>query len=57
MPAFIAALLAEGVDARQIEQAVFRVRDLKLGESYCSNNALWRAFANEQDELLRRAAQ
>lgn len=54
LPAFIAALLAEGVDAEQVENAVARVRDLKLGQSI-SGHPLRRAFANEQTKLLEKA--
>jgi hypothetical protein len=54
LPAFIAALLAEGVDAEQIERAVARVTDIKPGESI-SGNPLRRAFAFEQQRLLERS--
>jgi hypothetical protein len=55
LPAFIAALLAEGVEPTQIERAVGRVRSIRLGQSISSDNQLWRAFAFEQTTLLERA--
>jgi len=55
IPAFVAALLAEGVEPEQIERAVARVQDLQLGRSISSGNKLWRAFAFEQARLLERA--
>lgn len=54
VPALIAGLLAEGVEAEQIERAVARVRDIKPGQSI-SGHALRRAFAFEQAKLLERA--
>lgn len=53
IPAFIAALLAEGVQPERITNAVQRVQRLKLGESIDSNNELWRAFSNEQANRLK----
>lgn len=53
LPAFISALLTEGVEAEQIERAVARVRDLQLGQSI-TGHPLRRAFAFEQTKLLER---
>lgn len=62
VPAFMAALLAEGCSTRQIERAVARVRDLPLGASLSASaeevghdRALVRAFVFEQTRLLERA--
>lgn len=54
LPAFIAALIAEGVEPEQIERAVDRVRGVLLGESIFED-PLHRAFAFEQTDLLKRA--
>jgi hypothetical protein len=54
VPAFIAALMVEGVEAEQIERAVARVSDLRPGQSL-SGHPLRRAFAFEQARLLERA--
>lgn len=54
IPALICALMAEGVDAEQIEKAVTRVRAVKLGEDF-TGHPLRRAFAFEQTTLLERA--
>ena len=54
LPAFIAQLLVEGVEPEQIERAVARTRDLRLGHSI-SGHPLRRAFAFEQARLLERA--
>jgi hypothetical protein len=56
LPAFIAQLIAEGVEAKQIEQAVSGVRSIRLGESITGDDPLRRAFAFEQADLLKRAA-
>jgi hypothetical protein len=59
VPALMAALLAEGVTADQIERAVDRVRSLRLGESITAGapgpEQMTRAFVFEQSALLKRA--
>lgn len=54
IPALISALLVEGVEAEQIERAISRVIDLKLGQSI-SGHPLRRAFAFEQARRLEEA--
>lgn len=56
IPAFIAALMVEGVEAEQIEKAVARVQSVKLGQSI-TGHPLRRAFAFEQARLLEKAAE
>lgn len=49
LPALIAALLAEGVPPGTIEEAVGRVRRIRLGQSVVGDaDPLARAFAYEQ---------
>ena len=55
IPAFIAALVAEGVDPRKIENAVGRVQCLRPGQSISGDDPMRRAFAFEQAKLLERA--
>jgi hypothetical protein len=53
IPAFMCALMAEGVEADQIERAVTRVRRIGLGRDF-TGHPLRRAFAFEQTTLLER---
>ena len=54
LPAFIAQLLAEGVEPEQIERAVARVQGIRPGQSI-AGHPLRRAFAFEQARLLERS--
>jgi hypothetical protein len=62
VPAFVAALLGEGVSARQIEMAVLHVRSLPLGAPISAaagrgdDDPLVRSFAFEQAKRLVGAA-
>jgi hypothetical protein len=53
IPALIGQLLREGVAAEQIEKAVARVRDLRLGQSITGGESPERrAFVFEQTDRL-----
>lgn len=54
VPALLASLLREGVDADAVERAVARTADLLPGDSISGGDPLVRAFAFEQASLLRR---
>lgn len=60
VPAFMAALMGEGVRPEQIERAVARVRDLPLGSNLLAtagsrhDEPLVRAFVFEQAGRLER---
>jgi hypothetical protein len=54
LPAFIAALLAEGVEPSTIEQAASIVASIAPGRSVTGGDPLVRAFAFEQAKRMTR---